>query len=140
MVEDYCNRPDHQDFKGFINSATDVEKAKATVSATLKSLNDKPYLEIKRSDYFWLERDLNRSVDDTINSSSSIFRITNIIRKTFCFPFFISIINRCYYLFCMPTKVGIIIGWRVRGSKRGFASAACIKRTVAFACHVAGQI
>lgn len=67
LVEDYCNRPDHQDFNGFINSATDVESAKATVSATLKSINDKPYLEIKKSGYFWLERDLNRSVDDTIN-------------------------------------------------------------------------
>ena len=67
LVEDYCNRSDHQDFNGFINSATDVETAKATVNATLKSLNDKPYLEIKKSGYFWLERDLNRSVDDTVN-------------------------------------------------------------------------
>ncbi len=67
LVEDYCNRPDHQDFSDFINSATDVEKAKITVNETLKSLNDKPYSEIKSSGYFWMERDLNRSVDDTIN-------------------------------------------------------------------------
>lgn len=67
LVEDYCNRPDHQDFSDFIHSASDVKKAKATVNATLKSLNDKPYADIKNSDYFWLERDLNRSVDDTVN-------------------------------------------------------------------------
>lgn len=63
MVEDYCNRPDHQDFNGFINGATDVETAKATVSATLKSLNDKPYLAI---------------VDDTINLVAEHFGFNNL--------------------------------------------------------------
>ncbi len=66
LVDDYCNRPDHQGFNDFIHSATDVEKAKATCSETLKSLNDKHYQAIKESDYFWLERDENRSVEETI--------------------------------------------------------------------------
>ena len=78
LVEDYCNRPDHQDFNSFINGATDVETAKATVSATLKSLNEKPYLAIKESGYFWLERDLNRSVDDTINLVAEHFDFNNL--------------------------------------------------------------
>ena len=30
------------------------------------SLNDKPYQAIKESGYFWLERDINRSVEETI--------------------------------------------------------------------------
>lgn len=77
LVEDYCSRPDHQGFNGFINSATDVETAKATVSTTLKSLNDKPYFSIKESGYFWLERDLNRSVDDTINLVAEHFGFKN---------------------------------------------------------------
>ena len=31
-----------------------------------KSLNDKPYQAIKESGYFWLKRDINRSVEETI--------------------------------------------------------------------------
>ena len=66
LVDDYCNRPDHQDFNTFIHSAADVEKAKATCSEVLKSLNDKHYQAIRESGYFWLERDINRSVEETI--------------------------------------------------------------------------
>ena len=65
LVDDYCNRPDHQPFSDFIHSATDYEKAKATCNETLYSLNIERYNFIKNSDYFWLERDLQRSVDET---------------------------------------------------------------------------
>ncbi len=65
-VNDYCNRPDHQGFNAFIHSATDVEMAKTKCSEALKSLNDKHYQAIKKSGYFWLERDENRSVDETV--------------------------------------------------------------------------
>lgn len=43
LVEEYCNRPDHQGFRDFINSASDVEKAKTICNATLKALNEKRY-------------------------------------------------------------------------------------------------
>ena len=66
LVNDYCNRPDHQEFNAFINSATDVEMAKTICNEALKSLNDNHYQAIKKSDYFWLERDANRSVEETI--------------------------------------------------------------------------
>jgi hypothetical protein len=65
LVEDYCNRPDHQGFSNFIHSATDYEKAKATCNETLMSLNVKHYHDVKNSKFFWLERDNNRSVEDT---------------------------------------------------------------------------
>ena len=65
LVDDYCNRPDHQPFSDFIHSATDYEKAKATCNETLYLLNIERYNFIKNSDYFWLERDLQRSVDET---------------------------------------------------------------------------
>ncbi|MBR4412324.1 MAG: hypothetical protein IKS60_01810, partial [Lachnospiraceae bacterium] len=65
LVDDYCNRPDHQPFSDFIHSATDYEKAKATCNETLYSLNIERYNFIKNSEFFWLERDLNRSVDET---------------------------------------------------------------------------
>ncbi len=67
IVDDYCNRPDHQDFSDFIHSATDFEKAKRTVNETLTSLNLDHYHAIKESELFWLERDNNRSVDETVD-------------------------------------------------------------------------
>ncbi|SEK65549.1 Ribosomal protein S18 acetylase RimI [Butyrivibrio sp. ob235] len=66
LVETYCDRPDHQDFSDFIHSATDYEKAKKTCTQTLYELNMEKYQEIKRSNFFWLERDYNRSVADTV--------------------------------------------------------------------------
>lgn len=66
IVEDYCNRPDHQDFSNFINSASDVIKAKETCNATLRSLNKKFYKDIKESGYFWIERTAESTVDKTV--------------------------------------------------------------------------
>lgn len=65
LVDDYCNRPDHQGFNNFINSTSNVEKAKAVCNETLKSINEKRYEMIKASKYFWLERNENRTVDET---------------------------------------------------------------------------
>ena len=66
LVEEYCNRSDHQGFSNFIHSATDYEKAKETCNETLLSLNEKFYEDVKASEYFWLERDNARSVDETV--------------------------------------------------------------------------
>lgn len=66
LVEDYCNRPDHQGFMDFINSTSDVEKAKRVCNETLKSINMERYEMIKNSEYAWFERDENRTVDETV--------------------------------------------------------------------------
>lgn len=66
IIDDYCNRPDHQGFNGFINSASDPKKAKATCNETLKSLNEKHYNAIKDSDYYWVERTPRSTVDETV--------------------------------------------------------------------------
>lgn len=66
IIDDYCNRPDHQDFCAFINSASDVLKAKETCNATLRALNEKPYIDIKESDYFWQERTSTSTIKDTV--------------------------------------------------------------------------
>lgn len=73
LVEEYCNRPDHQGFSDFIHSATDYEKAKATCNETLMSLNTKFFAEVKNSRYFWLERDPARSVDETVELVAAHF-------------------------------------------------------------------
>lgn len=65
LVDDYCNRTDHQGFRDFINSASDVEKAKAICNTTLKDLNEKRCNDIKSSGYYWLERTPKSTVDET---------------------------------------------------------------------------
>lgn len=65
LVDDYCNRPDHRGFSDFIHSAADFERAKATCNETLFSLNAGFYEEVKRSEFFWLERDDRRTKEET---------------------------------------------------------------------------
>lgn len=75
LVSDYCNGPDHYDFREFINSATDVEKAKSLCSETLKSLNEKKYEDIKNNSYFWIEK----------NNNSTIYEAVRKVEQHFCF-------------------------------------------------------
>lgn len=57
IVEEYCNRPDHQDFSRFLHSASDPEKAKAVCSETLQTLNEGLYHAVKTAITFgWKER------------------------------------------------------------------------------------
>lgn len=80
LVEDYCNRPDHQGFSDFINSASDIEKAKATCNATLEALNKKKYNDIKRSNYLWIERTPNSTVNETVRKVEQHF---GLVKKDF---------------------------------------------------------
>ncbi len=66
LVEDYCNRKDHQDFSKFINSSTNVENAKLTCNITLRNINTEKYNKIKSSHYFWIERNEYSTVEDTV--------------------------------------------------------------------------
>lgn len=66
IVDDYCNRPDHQGFSDFINSTSDVGKAKEVCNETLKSLNEKHYNDIKNSKYYWIERIENSTINETV--------------------------------------------------------------------------
>ncbi len=50
----------------YINSASDVENAKKTVSRTLYELNVKRIEEVKNSQFFWLERTDASTVEDTL--------------------------------------------------------------------------
>ena len=68
LVDDYCNRSDHQGFSDFIHSATDFEKAKETCNATLNSINEKRYADIKNSNYCWIERTSNSTVQEILRN------------------------------------------------------------------------
>ena len=78
IIDDYCNRPDHQGFCDFINSASDVKKAKETCNETLRSLNEKHYCDIKMSDYFWLERIPQSTVKETADKVEQYFGLVNL--------------------------------------------------------------
>ena len=73
LVDEYCNRPDHQGFSDFIHSATDFEKAKATCNETLLSLNAKYYEDVKASGYFYVDRADGLSVDETVALTAKHF-------------------------------------------------------------------
>ncbi len=66
LVDEYGNRPDHQGFFQYLNSATDIEKAKQTVNTTLYELNADRIEEIKSSPFFWIERTADSTVEDTV--------------------------------------------------------------------------
>lgn len=75
LVGDYCNRPDHKGFSDFLNSASDIEKAKATCNKTLKELNFKRYQQIKDSKYFWIERNESSTVEKTLRKTEKHFKL-----------------------------------------------------------------
>lgn len=75
LVDDYCNRPDHKEFSDFLNSASDIEKAKATCNDTLKKLNIKRYQHIKESKYFWIERNESSTVEKTLRKTEKHFKL-----------------------------------------------------------------
>ncbi|BBF42678.1 GnaT-family acetyltransferase [Lachnospiraceae bacterium KM106-2] len=80
LVDDYCNRPDHQGFSNYINSASDIEKAKAVCNATLQSLNEKRCNDIRNSNYFWVERTKHSTVSETVRQVEQHF---NLIKNDF---------------------------------------------------------
>ena len=79
LVDDYCNRPDHQGFSDFINSTSDIEKAKAVCNATLKTLNEKKCKDIKDSIYYWIERTPESTVADTLEKVERHFGFDKMI-------------------------------------------------------------
>lgn len=55
-----------KDFVILLISASNIEKAKATCNVTLKTLNEKRYNDIKRSNFLWIERTENSTVADKL--------------------------------------------------------------------------
>ena len=66
LVDEYGNRPDHQGFFQYLNSATDIKKAKHTVNTALYELNINRIEEIKSSSFFWIERTVDSTVEGTL--------------------------------------------------------------------------
>lgn len=73
LVEEYCNRPDHQGFRDFLSSSTDVERAAQTCDGALRKINVPRYHEIKNSPYFWVERNADSTIEETIRQVEQHF-------------------------------------------------------------------
>lgn len=66
LMEEYAKRPDHQDFSQYLNSASDPQLAKENCSRALADCNRKRYDSIRSSSYFWLEREKDSTVENTV--------------------------------------------------------------------------
>ena len=76
MIEDYCNRPDHQGFRDYINSASDPQKAKENCNTVLRTLNEQRIADIKASEYRWIERTDASRPEDTLRAVEQHFGLT----------------------------------------------------------------
>ena len=56
LADQYADRPDHQGFRNWLESASDVSKAKAVCNETLCRINRRATEDIIGSGYFFLER------------------------------------------------------------------------------------
>lgn len=145
LVDEYCNRADHQGFSDFIHSATDVEKAKKNCNETLLSLNEKFYEDVKASEFFWLERDDKRSVEETAVLVAKHFGIemegakagvlrreaemgnVQIVRVTKDTPFakeFLHFVENCSWTEVRDHIAGLIRGWEFTDWETMFAAVA----------------
>lgn len=75
IIEDYCNRSDHDDFRRYINSASDINLAKSNCNKTLELLNREKYEAVKKSDYFWIERTNKSTVEETLKIVEKHFEL-----------------------------------------------------------------
>lgn len=74
LAEQYANRPDHQGFKNWLESASDVQKAKAVCNETLCSINRKAIEDIRNSGYLYLERKGDKTPDEVAQLVAEHFK------------------------------------------------------------------
>ncbi len=75
IIDDYINRKSHIGFKLFINSSTDIEKAKRNCNVVLRELNIKRCEEIKNSEFYYIERNNDSTVEKTLKLVEEHFKL-----------------------------------------------------------------
>lgn len=73
IIDDYCSRKSHQGFNAFINSATNPQKAKQNCNLVLKTINDERSESIKNSNFFYIVRNENSSIENTLKQIENHF-------------------------------------------------------------------
>ena len=133
LVDEYCNRPDHQGFSDFIHSATDFEAAKATCNETLMSLNEKYYEDVKASGYFFVDRGDGLSVEETVALTAKHFGLEvpvaagglSVVRVEKDTPFaqeFLHFVENCSWTEVRDHIAGLIRNWEFTDWETMFAA------------------
>ena len=133
LVEEYCNRPDHQGFSNFIHSATDFEAAKKTCNETLMSLNEKYYEDVKASGYFYVDRGDGLSVEETVALTAKHFGIEvpvaagglSVVKVEKDTPFaqeFLHFVENCSWTEVRDHIAGLIREWKFTDWETMFAA------------------
>lgn len=78
LMEEYANRPDHQDFSEYLNSASDPQLAKENCNRALAYFNRQRYDSIRSSSYFWLEREKDSTVENTLRLVAKHFGLPTV--------------------------------------------------------------
>lgn len=133
LVEEYCNRPDHQGFSNFIHSATDFEAAKKTCNETLMSLNEKYYEDVKASGYFFVDRGDGLSVEETVALTAKHFGLEvpvaagglSVVKVEKDTPFaqeFLHFVENCSWREVRDHIAGLIREWKFTDWETMFAA------------------
>ena len=133
LVDEYCNRPDHQGFSNFIHSATDFEAAKTTCNETLMSLNEKYYEDVKASGYFFVDRGDGLSVEETVALTAKHFGLEvlvaagglSVVKVEKDTPFaqeFLHFVENCSWTEVRDHIAGLIREWKFTDWETMFAA------------------
>ena len=133
LVEEYCNRPEHQGFSNFIHSATDFEAAKKTCNETLMSLNEKYYEDVKASGYFFVDRGDGLSVEETVALTAKHFGLEvpvaagglSVVKVEKDTPFaqeFLHFVENCSWTEVRDHIAGLIREWKFTDWETMFAA------------------
>ena len=75
IIDEYCNRASHIGFKNFINSSSNPTLAKQNCNAVLKRINDERYNEIINSEFFYIVRNSDSTVENTLKQVEEHFKL-----------------------------------------------------------------
>jgi len=81
IIDDYCHRPSHIGFNRFINSSTNPAKAKQNCNEVLKTINEERCQAIKNSNFFYVERNLNSTVEKTLKQVEEHFGLIKMLEN-----------------------------------------------------------
>ena len=75
IIDDYINRKSHEGFKNFIYSSTNPAEAKRNCNEVLRELNEKRCNDIRNSEYLYIERNANSTVEKTLKLVEKQFNL-----------------------------------------------------------------
>ena len=73
IIDEYCNRSSHDGFNKFINSASNPKLARQNCNEVLKKLNEERCNSIRNSSFFYLERNAQSTIENTMQQVEKHF-------------------------------------------------------------------